>query len=111
MRIETYAPDPPVYMTWHNQDGTWETNKQSWEDQIVNPKSAVWAPWTNSFDTWDGKPVAWEDIEVEPPEEPVEPSPPAPGNPNLPDYGDDLAGTNDVRIGDMRLLITAGGRR
>jgi hypothetical protein len=113
MRIETYAPDPPVYLTWHNQDGTWNQNKQDWDSQVVKAASTVWAPWTNSFAVWDDfiGSEAWEDIEVEPPEPPEEPEPPAEGNPNLPSYGDDLAGTNDVRIGDMRLLITAGGLR
>jgi hypothetical protein len=113
MRIETYAPDPPVYLTWHNQDGTWNDNKQTWDSQVVKAQNTVWAPWTDSFAFWDDQEMDanWEDIEVEPPEPPEEPKPPAEGNPNLPSYGDDLAGTNDVRIGDMRLLITAGGLR
>jgi hypothetical protein len=107
-----------VYETWHNLgDKSWNEEKRGW-DEANNPlvekaetRAEIYAGWTYSFDKWDDVATKWEDIEVAPPEEPEEPPPPAPGNPNLPNYGDGLAGTEDVRIGDMRLLITLGGLR
>ena len=118
MRLEAYSAPPVVYETWHNLgEKSWNEEKRDW-DEANNPlvekaetREEIYAGWTYSFDKWDDVATSWEDIEVAPPEEPEEPPPPAPGNPNLPNYGDGLAGTEDVRIGDMRLLITLGGLR
>lgn len=117
MRLEAYSEPPIVYETWHSLgDKSWNEEKRGWDEANapsadVKTREAIYASWTESFDTWDALTTNWEDIEVEPPGGPVEPPPPAPGNPNLPNYGDNLAGTKDVRIGDMRLLITLGGLR
>jgi hypothetical protein len=117
MRLEAYSEPPIVYETWNNLgDKSWNEEKRGWDEannqlsEKGKTRSEVYAGWTYSFNTWDEEATAWEDIEVEPPEE-EKPDPPADGNPNLPNYGDDLAGTQDVRIGDMRLLITLGGLR
>ena len=118
MRLEVYWSPADVSVTWHNLgDKSWNEEKRVWgepNDPLFEKEKAfdaVYASWTESINNWDDVTTSYDDIEVAPPEEPEDPPPPAPGNPNLPNYGDNLEGTEDVRIGDMRLLISLGGLR
>lgn len=112
MRIEAYSEPPAIFETWHNIGKTWDEEKRNWDlPPITATRETVYASWLYAESTWDEEATAWDDIEVPPVDPPEEPDPPAPGNPNLPGYGEGLSGTEDVRIGDMRLLITSGGIR
>jgi hypothetical protein len=89
MRLEVYREPIKNAMTWDNTITEWDSTLNLWGDSGVRDETL----WDDIESTWNSEDRLWS-LQASDPFDDFE-------------NGE----SKDVRIGDMRLLITGGGRR